>query len=406
MKKMKIVTRDAGLIKNVAVRIIFFLTGAFVLCAFSIIQKLLLGSQALSLIFVARAYVVPVTYGGITGLIIGEWYLRIKKDAMLIQESEERLRTLINAIPDFVIFKNGEGRWLDINTASRKFFSFSNGDYYGKTDLDLAEQHDSMGNLLHWCHITDEETWESQELNHCSLETFPVQSQVKSFDVVKVPLYWPDGARKGLVTVGRDITAIKQSERKLAEAYDSTLAGWAKAMEFRDKHTEDHTNRVVEMTEKLARLMGIPDDDLVHVRRGAMLHDIGKISVPDSILRKPGPLNDKEWKIMRQHPRHAYQMLEHIDFLKKALDIPYCHHENWDGTGYPNGLRGEDIPLIARIFAIVDVWDALTSDRPYRKAWDDEKSIEYIREQSGKKFDPGIVELFFSVINSQRVPQK
>ena len=144
--------------------------------------------------------------------------------------------------------------------------------------------------------------------------------------------------------------------------------------------------------------MGIQEEDLDHARRGALLHDIGKMGIPDSILLKPGKLTKKEWEIMRRHPVLAYEMLLPVDYLKPALEIPYCHHEKWDGTGYPQGLKGEAIPLAARIFAVIDVWDALCSDRPYRKGWDKEKVLEYIREQSGSHFDPQVVEMFLRLM--------
>ncbi len=189
---------------------------------------------------------------------------------------------------------------------------------------------------------------------------------------------------------------LQHSNLELALAYDNTLEGWSRALDLRDKETEGHTRRVTEMTVKLARHMGMSAADLVHVRRGALLHDIGKMGIPDSILLKPGPLTPEEWEIMRLHPVYAYELLSPISFLKLALDIPYCHHEKWDGTGYPRGLKAEQIPLAARIFAIVDVWDALRSDRPYRKARPKEMVYMYIREQSGKHFDPQVVEAFLA----------
>jgi HD-GYP domain-containing protein (c-di-GMP phosphodiesterase class II) len=157
---------------------------------------------------------------------------------------------------------------------------------------------------------------------------------------------------------------------------------------------------VTEITLKLARLMNMSDGQLVQIRRGTLLHDIGKMGVPDHILLKPSSLTDDEWKVMRQHPELAYNWLAPITYLRQALEIPYCHHEKWDGTGYPRGLKGEGIPISARIFAVVDVWDALTSDRPYRAGWSREKTIEYIREQSGKHFDPKIVDIFLQNIDS------
>ncbi len=187
--------------------------------------------------------------------------------------------------------------------------------------------------------------------------------------------------------------SLQRSNIDLILAYDATIEGWSRAMDLRDKETEGHTQRVTEMTMKLAVLFGINDEELVNIRRGALLHDIGKMGVPDSILLKRTTLTDEEWAIMRKHPTLAFEMLAPIQYLKGATDIPYCHHEKWNGTGYPRGLKGEQIPLVARIFAVVDVWDALTSDRPYRKAWSKDKAIEYLRSQSGMHLDPQIVEV-------------
>jgi len=181
-------------------------------------------------------------------------------------------------------------------------------------------------------------------------------------------------------------------------AYEATIEGWSLAMDLRDKETEGHTRRVSEMTLRLAQAMGIDDEQLVHVRRGALLHDIGKLGSPDQILLRPGKRTDEEWQIMRQHPQFAYEMLKTIEYLIPAISIPYCHHEKWDGSGYPRGLSGEQIPLEARLFAVVDVWDALTSDRPYRPAWDHEKTLAYIKAGAGAQFDPQVVELFLKVL--------
>ncbi len=192
---------------------------------------------------------------------------------------------------------------------------------------------------------------------------------------------------------------IQRSNIELSHAYDSTIEGWSRALDLRDKETEGHTLRVTKLTEKLVRNMGIPETDIIHIHRGALLHDIGKMGIPDRILLKPDKLTDEEWVLMRQHPIYAYELLSPITYLKQALDIPYCHHEKWDGTGYPQGLKGEQIPLVARIFAVVDVWDALTSDRPYRPAWTKEQAKEYLREQSGRHFDPQVVGAFLNLIN-------
>ena len=194
---------------------------------------------------------------------------------------------------------------------------------------------------------------------------------------------------------------LQRSNIELILAYDTTLEGWSKALDLRDKETEGHSQRVTDMTLKIARKMGVSDAELVHVRRGALLHDIGKMGIPDNILLKPGPLNDEEWKIMRKHPVYAFELLSTIAFLRPALDIPYYHYEKWDGTGYPRGLKGEQIPLSARIFSVVDVWDALCSDRPYRPAWPKEKAYEHISEKAGEDFDPGVVEVFLKVISEE-----
>jgi putative two-component system response regulator len=187
---------------------------------------------------------------------------------------------------------------------------------------------------------------------------------------------------------------LEQAHLQLLAAYDATIEGWSRAMDLRDKETEGHTQRVTVLSEKLAKLAGISEEEIIFVRRGALLHDIGKLGVPDSILLKSDKLTGEEWDIMRRHPQYAHDMIYPIEYLRPALDIPFCHHEKWDGSGYPRGLKGEEIPLTARIFAVVDVWDALTSDRPYRPAWDKQKTQNYINEQSGKHFDPYIVELF------------
>jgi PAS domain S-box-containing protein len=192
-------------------------------------------------------------------------------------------------------------------------------------------------------------------------------------------------------------TNLQRSNLELSLAYDATIEGWSRALDMRDKVTEGHTKRVTDIALKLARAMGMSDADLVHMRRGILLHDMGKVGIPDTILQKPGPLNEEEWKVMHMHPQYAYEMLAPISYLRPALDIPGSHHEKWDGTGYPRGLKGEQIPIAARIFAVVDVYDALTSDRPYRKAWTKEQAIEYILEEKGRFFEPRVVDVFMSL---------
>jgi PAS domain S-box-containing protein/putative nucleotidyltransferase with HDIG domain len=195
---------------------------------------------------------------------------------------------------------------------------------------------------------------------------------------------------------------LQRSNTDLILAYDTTIEGWAKALELRDQETEGHTRRTAEITVRMARAMGMTEAELAHARRGALLHDIGKMSIPDSILLKDGPLTDEEWQIMRRHPVYAFELLSPIRYLRPALDIPYCHHERWDGSGYPRGLKGEKIPLAARIFALADIWDALMSERRYHAAWPEERVREHIRSLAGAQLDPKVVEVFLNMEWTQK----
>ena len=202
------------------------------------------------------------------------------------------------------------------------------------------------------------------------------------------------GALKGAELLEK--TRVQANE--LWVAYDATIEGWARALELRDKETQGHAERVAQMTLRLAQAVGVDESALEQIRRGALLHDIGKMAIPDQILFKPGKLTTEEWEIMRKHPQYAHELLYPIPYLRPALDIPYGHHERWNGKGYPNKLKGEEIPLAARIFAVVDVWDALTSDRPYRKAWSKKAALTYIRNGASRLFDPRIVEAFLALL--------
>ncbi len=206
-------------------------------------------------------------------------------------------------------------------------------------------------------------------------------------------------ANGGAVVAHINITKQIKAQKELIQSYDTTLEGWSRAMDLRDKETAGHTQRVTDLTVCIALAMGFDESTVVNMRRGALLHDMGKLGIPDNILLKPGKLTDEEWVIMRKHPLFAYEMLLPIDFLRPALDIPYCHHEKWDGTGYPRGLKGEEIPFAARIFAVTDVWDAMRSDRPYREGLSTEKVRDYIGSQSGKHFDPKVIEAFFELLD-------
>jgi HD-GYP domain-containing protein (c-di-GMP phosphodiesterase class II) len=209
------------------------------------------------------------------------------------------------------------------------------------------------------------------------------------------------GAQTAVALDNNDLlTSLLISKKEVLDAYDATIAGWSKALEFRDEPTEKHSENTTGWTMAIARKMGFTDKELEHVWRGAKLHDIGKFNVPDVILRKDGPLNDEEWVLMKEHPRAAFNMLKDIQYLRPALDIPYCHHERWDGTGYPRGLKGEEIPLAARIFAVADVFDAMIQDRPYRKARPLDDVINHLRSESGKQFDPEVVETFLKLLEA------
>lgn len=197
---------------------------------------------------------------------------------------------------------------------------------------------------------------------------------------------------------------LERSNIELVLAYDNTLEGWSRALELRDYETKGHSQRVTEMTVRLSRRLGLPESEISQIRRGALLHDIGKMGIPDHILHKPGPLTNEEWDIMQKHPIYAFEMLSRISYLRPALDIPYYHHEKWDGTGYPFGLQGNQIPLPARIFAMVDVWDALASDRPYRRAWPPERIKQYMQENSGTHFDPQLIAIFLQVLEEDAEP--
>mgnify|MGYP005845256493 CR=1 FL=1 len=247
---------------------------------------------------------------------------------------------------------------------------------------------------------------------HLNLETQLLTANATAIpiEITFGSILWNDDPAIQLIV--RDITQRRHHEaqihdinQRLTQAYDTTLQGWARALELRDIETKGHSDRVTRMTVDLARLLGHPEADIVQIRRGALLHDIGKLAIPDSILLKNGPLSEDEWGVMRQHPGYARDMLMKINYLHPAIDIPYCHHEKWDGSGYPRGLRGEEIPLSARIFTFVDVWDALASDRPYRHAWPRDRIIAYIRQQSGLAFQPDLVPIFLDYIEGYTAGQ-
>ncbi|MEN8165648.1 MAG: HD domain-containing phosphohydrolase, partial [Acidobacteriota bacterium] len=246
---------------------------------------------------------------------------------------------------------------------------FVSGDWYGYVGFDCCKA---------------ERSWSDQEIALLKVAAAQISAGIENHGLLEEVLL--------------DARMMERSNIELKQAYEETLEGWARALELRDSDTEGHTRRVADLALKMGKELGLRENQLIHLHRGALLHDIGKMAVPDYILRKQGPLDDEEWAIMRRHPIYAYEMLSRINYLRPALAIPCSHHERWDGSGYPQGLEGEDIPLPARIFAVVDVWDALTSDRPYRKARSAEYTVAHLRDGSGTLYDPAVVEAFLSIL--------
>lgn len=337
-----------------------------------------------------------------------------KRVRQALKESEQRYRLLFNQSADMVFVhsyaeKGRTGNFIEVNDIARHQLGYSAKEFSKISVHDISVGVPSVAghgqSLRKNKHAIIEGIFASK-----GGKEYPVEINSHVFSVNNTPT---------ILSIARDITERKRAEQELKSlnetleqrvesrtiellnahddlnlSYEATLKGWVRALDMRDNATEGHTQRVTEMTIHLSKCYGSPEEDIPHIRRGALLHDIGKIAIPDSILLKPGPLSEEEWEIMRRHPEIAYQFLSPIEHLTPSLDIPRYHHEKWDGTGYPHGLKGEDIPIAARLFTIVDVWDALNSDRPYRQAWLQADAVEYIREQSGKHFDPKIVKVF------------
>jgi PAS domain S-box-containing protein len=317
-----------------------------------------------------------------------------------LRASEDRFRSLVQNAYDVITVINREGLITYETPSVARILGYEPGSMIGKSALDFIHPQDQPA-----IRLTIQEVMLSgqpglpAELRFCHAAGDWVYLEVLATSLLDQP-----GIR-GVVLTSRDITERKRAELELqqahadlADAYDATIEGWSRALDLRDKETEGHTRRVTEMTLKLWQAMNLPADDLVHLRRGALLHDIGKMGISDLLLQKPGPLDETEWVDMRKHPLYAYEMLYPIVHLRPALDIPYCHHEWWDGTGYPRRLKGEEIPLAARVFAIVDVWDALSSDRPYRRALPQAEVLAHLQEGSGRHFDPSLVPLFINML--------
>ena len=338
---------------------------------------------------------VAATFSDITSRISSAESLRM---------SEEKFSKAFLTSPDSVnINRLVDGVYIDINQGFTNLTGFTREDVIGRSSLELDI----------WVNPADREKLvkglrESGIVNNLEAE-FRFKNGICRTGLMSASVIEING-EKCILSITRDITERKQAEselliahNQLEDAYNATLEGWVRALEIREHDTADHSRRVVDMTLHLATKMGISGEKLLQTRRGALLHDIGKMGVPDSILMKPGALTPEEWTIMRYHPLYAHNLLQDIAYLVPVMDIPYCHHERWDGSGYPRGLSGEDIPLPARIFAIVDVYDALLSNRPYRPAWSEKDVRSYLIEQKGRHFDPRIVDEFLDMINSGKL---
>jgi PAS domain S-box-containing protein len=316
-----------------------------------------------------------------------------------LRESEARYRAVVEHQTEFIVRWRPEGTRTFVNEAYRNYFGLTPEQALSDTFMPLIAEEDRAAIL--------------EKMSR--LKSGTARFEMDTHRVIRPDgsiawQEWTDQAirddRGKLIevqSVGRDITERKRAEERLVEAYETTLEGWAKALELRDKETEGHSRRVTETTLIVARAMGFSEEELTHVRRGSILHDIGKMGIPDEILRKNGPLTEEERAIVEKHPDTALALLKGIPFLEKALEIPCCHHEKWDGSGYPCGLKGNEIPLTARIFAVVDVWDALSTDRPYREGWPREKVMRYLIDESGKHFDPKVVDVFLGLLREGKI---
>ncbi len=336
---------------------------------------------------------------------IEQWSVRAERVTMqgALLKSESQFRLLAENASDMIARLAMDGKVLYVSPASETILGYKPDELTGTISFDIIHADDRaiVKNLFNGDQFSASDTVTYQALHKSGHYVWLEASTRAILDPKTETL-------NEIQIASRDITERKISEKALQdahgdlqEAYQRTIEGWVRALDLRDRETEGHTQRVTELTIKVAKARGFSDEELTHIRRGALLHDMGKMGIPDEILQKPGPLDEAEWEKMRRHPLYAYEMLSPIAYLHPALDIPYCHHERWDGSGYPRGLKGEEIPLVARLFAIVDVWDALCSDRPYRKKLPQHEVIAYLRENSGQLFEPGLVDLFLEVIKNE-----
>ena len=342
---------------------------------------------------------------------ISQWNARMERAFMqkALLESEAQFRLLAENASDMIARLSVEGVFLYVSPASRAILGYSPEELVGKKILQLVHPDEMLfaDQLLVNSDIKTETRMAIYRARHKQGHYVWLETSARSILDEKT-----DSVIE-IQSSSRDITQRKRAEEalqsahyELREAYERTIEGWVRALDMRDRETEGHTQRVTELTVKFARILGVTENELVHIRRGALLHDMGKMAIRNEILQKPGPLTEEEQQEMRKHPMYAYEMLSPIAYLRPALDIPYCHHECWDGSGYPRGLKGEGIPLTARIFAIVDVWDALTRDRPYRKRMPQDEVLAYVRKKAGTLFEPRLVDIFINMIQEMDEEQE
>lgn len=317
-----------------------------------------------------------------------------------LRESEEKFSNAFQISPDSInINRLSDGMYLDVNEGFLRMTGYEAGEVLGKTSIEISIWGDPKDRVRLVAGLRKDGFVENMQAR------FQLKNGTRKTGLISARILVINH-EPCILSFTRDITEriqaemdLRQAHAHLEEAYRATLEGWVRALDLREHETADHSRRVVEQTLEIARQFDIPETEMEILSRGALLHDIGKIGVPDSILLKPGPLSSDEWIIMRYHPRYAYELLLQIPFLQPSIDIPFCHHEHWDGSGYPRGIAGQDIPLAARIFAVVDVYDALGSNRPYRPAWAQADVIRYLVEQKGKQFDPVVVDRFLAMIS-------
>jgi PAS domain S-box-containing protein len=331
---------------------------------------------------------------------------RLEQEAQL-RLSEEKFVKAFQISPDAInINRLRDGVFLEINQGFSDLSGYSREDAVGKSSLELNIWADpgDRARLVHGLSECGEVTNLQATFLRKNGEIGIGLMSARMIEIDHEPC---------ILSVTRDVSEIQKSadalrsaHLNLEHAYEATLQGWVKALELRERETANHSQRVINLTVLIAQAMGFSGEALTHLQRGALLHDIGKLGVPDNILLAPRPLTKNEWSIMRQHPRYAYNLLADIPYLRPALNIPFCHHERWDGSGYPRGLSGEEIPLEARIFSVVDVYDALLSTRPYRGAWSEAEACDYLKQQSGILFDPQVVEVFLTIVEGISLERK